>query len=214
MKTGNESQLNVLQDVRRDGKIEKHAWLRKNDHYTWNIFVTQSVEAGDDYLMVVGLKHLKKQAQWHYIAVDPMSWATQSTIIKTRYNNLGYVECPDFFEIDNQSVMLFSPQGVSSETHTTSKISILWLTFWVDRLNLDTGGIGKTIKILPSQDYGFDFYAPQTYLDDKGRRILIAWVIRSEIDTPSNAHQWRHVVVTIANFKSKMAILSVCFYLN
>ncbi|MBO0217211.1 sucrose-6-phosphate hydrolase, partial [Vibrio sp. Vb2880] len=39
-------------------------------------------------------------------------------------------------------------------------------------------------------DYGFDFYAPQTYFDDTGRRILIAWIGLPEIDTPSNDYQW------------------------
>ena len=39
-------------------------------------------------------------------------------------------------------------------------------------------------------DYGFDFYAPQTYLDENGRRILIAWIGLPEIDTPSVTHQW------------------------
>ncbi|MDF4966894.1 sucrose-6-phosphate hydrolase, partial [Vibrio parahaemolyticus] len=58
-----------------------------------------------------------------------------------------------------------------------------------DQLNLESMTLENHQDIL-QPDYGFDFYAPQTYLDENGRRILIAWIGLPEIDTPSVTHQW------------------------
>ncbi|CAH7118579.1 Sucrose-6-phosphate hydrolase [Vibrio chagasii] len=173
-----------------DGKIEKHGVVIENDHYTEHFRDPKVWKQGDDYLMVVGAQTPQEAGSMAlYYSRDLMSWQHKGPI-KTRYNNLGYMwECPDFFEIDNQSVMLFSPQGVSSENPYDFKNIYSVAYILGDRLNLDTAEL-ENHQDIAQPDYGFDFYAPQTYLDDKGRRILIAWVGLPEIDTPSNAHQW------------------------
>ncbi|CAH7284523.1 MULTISPECIES: sucrose-6-phosphate hydrolase [Vibrio] len=173
-----------------DGKIEKHGVVIENDHYTEHFRDPKVWKQGDDYLMVVGAQTPQEAGSMAlYCSRDLMSWQHKGPI-KTRYNNLGYMwECPDFFEIDNQSVMLFSPQGVSSENPYDFKNIYSVAYILGDRLNLDTAEL-ENHQDIAQPDYGFDFYAPQTYLDDKGRRILIAWVGLPEIDTPSNAHQW------------------------
>ncbi|CDT28036.1 Sucrose-6-phosphate hydrolase [Vibrio coralliirubri] len=173
-----------------DGKIEKHGVVIENDHYTEHFRDPKVWKQGDDYLMVVGAQTPQEAGSMAlYCSRDLMSWQHKGPI-KTRYNNLGYMwECPDFFEIDNQSVMLFSPQGVSSENPYDFKNIYSVAYILGDRLNLDTAEL-ENHQDIAQPDYGFDFYAPQTYLDDKGRRILIAWIGLPEIDTPSNAHQW------------------------
>src|SRR5690606_27527256 len=45
----------------------------------------------------------------------------------------------------------------------------------------------KNCKIL---DYGFDFYAPQTLFDEKGRRIMIAWMEKWFSKMPSQEQGW------------------------
>ena len=173
-----------------DGKIEKHGVVIENDHYTEHFRDPKVWKQGDDYLMVVGAQTPQKTGSMAlYCSRDLMNWQHKGPI-QTRYNNLGYMwECPDFFEIENQSVMLFSPQGVSSENPYDFK-NIYSVAYIVgDRLNLDSVEL-ENHQDIAQPDYGFDFYAPQTYLDDKGRRILIAWIGLPEIDTPSNEHQW------------------------
>jgi len=39
-------------------------------------------------------------------------------------------------------------------------------------------------------DYGFDVYAQQTTVDEKGRRILIAWMALWESDMPEQKYNW------------------------
>ena len=49
-----------------------------------------------------------------------------------------------------------------------------------------------------SLDYGLDFYAPQTFADEKGRRILIGWMglpdIAEEYGNPTVASGWQHAL--------------------
>ncbi|WP_304645677.1 GH32 C-terminal domain-containing protein, partial [uncultured Dubosiella sp.] len=57
-------------------------------------------------------------------------------------------------------------------------------------------------------DHGFDFYAPQTYRDEKGRRILIGWMGLPDTDyvNPTVERGWQHALtlpreLTLSNGK-------------
>ena len=52
------------------------------------------------------------------------------------------------------------------------------------------------IKDIRVVDRGFDFYAPQTFLDERGRRILIAWMGTAGTDytNPTAAAGWQHAL--------------------
>ncbi|WP_105902566.1 sucrose-6-phosphate hydrolase [Vibrio gangliei] len=173
-----------------DGKIEKHGVVIENEHYTEHFRDPKVWKQGDDYLMVVGAQTPQEIGSMVlYSSRDLINWQHKGPI-QTRYNKLGYMwECPDFFEIDNQSVMLFSPQGVSSKNSYDFK-NIYSVAYIIgERLNLDSVEL-ENHQDIAQPDYGFDFYAPQTYLDDTGRRIMIAWVGLPDINTPSNKNQW------------------------
>ena len=54
-------------------------------------------------------------------------------------------------------------------------------------------------KVFKNQGYreldkGFDFYAPQTYLDNQQRRILIGWLGNSKSDYPTDKNGWAHIL--------------------
>ncbi|MGR4991914.1 sucrose-6-phosphate hydrolase [Vibrio rotiferianus] len=173
-----------------DGNIEKHGVIVENEHYTEHFRDPKVWKKGDDYLMVVGAQTKTEHGSMVlYQSKDLKTWQHKGPI-KTKFSDLGYMwECPDFFEINGQSVMLFSPQGVSSSNPYDFK-NIYSVAYIVgDQLNLESMTLENHQDIL-QPDYGFDFYAPQTYLDENGRRILIAWIGLPEIDTPSVSQQW------------------------
>lgn len=173
-----------------DGEIEKHGVLIENEHYTEHFRDPKVWKKDDDYLMVVGAQtETECGSMVLYQSKDLKTWQHKGPI-KTRFSDLGYMwECPDFFEIDGQAVMLFSPQGVTSSNPYDFK-NIYSVAYIVgEQLNLNSMELENHQDIL-QPDYGFDFYAPQTYLDGSGRRILIAWVGLPEIDTPSVEYQW------------------------
>ncbi|CAM2838153.1 Sucrose-6-phosphate hydrolase [Vibrio mytili] len=173
-----------------NGDIEKHGIVIENQYYTEHFRDPKVWKQGDDYFMVVGAQTRdEKGSMVLYQSKSLDSWQHRGPI-KTRFSDLGYMwECPDFFEIDGKSVMLFSPQGVSSSNPYDFK-NIYSVAYIVgDRLNIDTLEL-ENHQDIAQPDYGFDFYAPQTYLDEQGRRILIAWIGLPEIDTPSVEYQW------------------------
>ncbi len=173
-----------------DGQIEKQGVIIENNHYTEHFRDPKVWKSGEDYFLVVGAQTPEKTGSMAlYSSQNLLNWTHRGTI-KTRYNKLGYMwECPDFFELDKHAVMLFSPQGVSSDNPYDFK-NIYSVAYIIgDKLNL-ASMVFENHQDIAQPDYGFDFYAPQTYLDESGRRILIAWVGLPDIDTPSVKHQW------------------------
>ena len=93
-------------------------------------------------------------------------------------NTFGYMwECPDFFQIENQQILVACPQGVEHEEYRFQNKHQCGYFF--------LKGDFKKEYILSDFyqfDYGFDYYAARTFLDQKKRRILIGWLGMSEAD--------------------------------
>lgn len=95
-----------------------------------------------------------------YSSKDKLNWSFEKSI--TSPKKFGYMwECPDYFSIDGVNVLACCPQGIGKEVYRYQ--------------NGDLAGYFIGHEFL-EWDYGFDFYAPQTFMDNKGRRILIGWV--------------------------------------
>lgn len=81
-------------------------------------------------------------------------------------------ECPDFFELNGNHILICSPQNMTAEG----------LEFHNGHNSLYFSGRYEKqshtfIKDEPrSLDYGLDFYAPQTTCLPDGRRVMIAWM--------------------------------------
>lgn len=100
-------------------------------------------------------------------------------------------ECPDYFELAGVQVLSVCPQGLAGGD-------------W-DRRNLYQSGYFAVQGDLCSEyslgdfclwDAGFDFYAPQTFEAQDGRRILIGWMglpgDESYGNDPTIAEGWQH----------------------
>mgnify|MGYP005796245211 FL=1 len=103
----------------------------------------------------------------------------------------GYMwECPDYFETDGQKLLSVSVQGLEGGE-------------WEDRNVYQSGYFLLEGDILGDcqlseyrlWDYGFDFYAPQTFQTEDGRIILIGWMGMpdcEEYTNPTIADGWQH----------------------
>lgn len=82
---------------------------------------------------------------------------------------------PGSFELDGQLCLICCPQGVEKKGYD------YWNVHQCVCIPLDydfTPGtwVIKTTDNFQMVDRGFDFYAPQTFEDQQGRRILIGWM--------------------------------------
>ena len=108
----------------------------------------------------------------------------------------GYMwECPDLFELDGQLCLICCPQGVEKKGYD------YWNVHQCVCIPLDydfTPGtwVIKTTDNFQMVDRGFDFYAPQTFEDQQGRRILIGWMGIPDADytNPTVKKGWQHAL--------------------
>ena len=154
---------------------------------------------GDTYYMVQGARKVDDTGEvLVFSSPDLMHWELINRI--TSNTRFGYMwECPDYFELVDTGdfaargevkVLSVSPQGLHGGD-------------W-DRRNVYQSGyfvllgdVTSTCTLMPFAlwDAGFDFYAPQTFQADDGRRILIGWMGMPDEKTYTNLtlrDGWQH----------------------
>lgn len=118
-----------------------------------------------------------------YSSEDLFNWTFEKELIKSDF---GYMcECPDYYSVDNQGVLAFSPQGLEAQ-------GILYNNRYQSGYILrDKEEIEKNIFI--EFDRGFEFYAPQSFEGKDNERIIFGWVgMPEELEHPSVEEGWIH----------------------
>ncbi|MBA2175138.1 sucrose-6-phosphate hydrolase [Halobacillus locisalis] len=150
----------------------------------------------DCFYMVIGAQSKDMQGKAVlFQSQDLLEWSFLGPITGSEENNLGefgYMwECPDVFELDGTDVLIVSPQGLEEEgMHYSNTYQSGYFTGELDYENADFKH-GDFREL----DRGFEFYAPQTTVDEKGRRILIGWMgvpDQYEQAHPTIENQWIH----------------------
>lgn len=82
-------------------------------------------------------------------------------------DNMGWMwECPDYFEVNGNGVLIFSPMDEEKGNQTVCTLAEF------NEENCDM----KIREDLRYLDHGLDLYAPQSTTDENGNRVVIAWV--------------------------------------
>ena len=98
-----------------------------------------------------------------YRSEDLIHWTFINVLAESRGEWGTMWECPDFFRIGNRYVLTFSPIDAGERT-------CVYLTGSFD---YDTGRFDYDVS--GEIDWGFDYYAPQSFQAPDGRRIMVAW---------------------------------------
>lgn len=107
-----------------------------------------------------------------YESADGVEWSIKSQIYSRE--QFGYMwECPNIVQIDGHDFLAVCPQGLEHE-------ALRWQNRWQSGYFPLPASIMDTVLIdqetFVEWDHGYDFYAPQTFVDDAGRSILIGWM--------------------------------------
>ena len=152
------------------------------------------------YFMVLGGR-LKgdKGAVLVYESGDLKEWKLLRTI--TTPEVFGYMwECPDYFELDGEKILSVSPQGLTREEFRFQNIYQSGYFILKEDGSVD-------VKDFREWDMGFDFYAPQTFTDVQGRRILIGWMgmpdAAEEYVNKTIEEGWQHCLTVPRELKLK-----------
>lgn len=192
---------NVVHVVSKDGfEIERREVVIPHadfpEGFTDHIRDPKLLEKDGIYYMVLGARTEDNLGSvLVYKSDDLEDWTYHGTLLDGNEDQ-GYMwECPDFFELDDASVLIFSPQGILPEEYKYNNPHVAGYL------------IGETdwekVKLKPEEtfyefDRGFDFYAPHTFEDDQGRRIMWSWMgvgdIMPEYTNPTIARGWQHAM--------------------
>ncbi|MGN0159272.1 MAG: glycoside hydrolase family 32 protein [Brotaphodocola sp.] len=147
---------------------------------------------GNFYYMVLGARdRAGRGLVLLYQSQDLERWIFKSRI--TTEKKFGYMwECPDLFEIDGQWFLSCCPQGVEQQGMDYENVhQNVWM-----KLDCDFDKDLYEIREIHLMDRGFDFYAQQTFRDEKGRRILIGWMGIPDADytNPTTESGWQHAL--------------------
>lgn len=117
----------------------------------------------DTYYMVCGANKAGMAQALLYKSTDMFHWEFFNVLAESR-GEWGYMwECPDFYQIGEKFVLMFSPMGAKERTSV----------YLVGDLDYQTGKFYYTVS--GEIDWGFDYYAPQSFEAPDGRRIIVGW---------------------------------------
>ena len=144
----------------------------------------------DTYYMVQGARTKEDVGQiLIFTSKDKVNWKFKSRIESKE--PFGYMwECPDYFTIGDKKILSASVQGLEGG-------------IWEERNVYQSGYFEVEGDILSSYklgeyklwDYGFDYYAPQSFETEDGRRIHISWMGMPDCEAYTNltiADRWQH----------------------
>lgn len=148
----------------RDPKV----W--RKDDYFYSIIASRNIDTSGQFLL--------------FKSDNLIEWTYVNSIVRSE-NKLGKMwECPDLFLLDGKDVLIMSPMGLEKDgDRYWNKQSCIYM---VGKLDYENGDY--TYHKKDEIDFGLDFYAPQTLIDEKGRRIMIAWMQMWERNQPTSEH--------------------------
>ncbi|GAE29631.1 glycoside hydrolase family 32 protein [Halalkalibacter hemicellulosilyticus] len=155
-------------------------------------------QQGDRYFMVIGAQtETLKGAIVLFQSDDLIDWKWVRMLTggdSGALADFGYMfECPDLFHLDGKDVLVFSPQGLKPDGMKYHNVYQAGYTVGVFD---PTTGMYEHDEFT-ELDRGFDFYAPQTTVDDQGRRLLFAWMSVPDQDEqmhPTITYKWLHTM--------------------
>ena len=136
-----------------------------------------------------------------YHSEDLTHWTFASRCTKPDF---GYMwECPDFFRLGDQGFLSVSPQGLQHEPYRYQ--NVYQSGYFPVTGRLEEGRLGEFTE----WDYGFDFYAPQTYQTADGRRVLYGWMGIPDGDyrNPTTDLGWQHCLTLPREVEAENAVL-------
>ena len=145
----------------------------------------------DRYYMVLGARDRKDRGcVLIYESKDLNNW---TYAFRIQIEDFGYMwECPDFIQLDGDYYLFVCPQGLDKKKGCYENV----YQSGYFPIEIDFCKHTYEVKEFHILDHGFDFYAPQTFLDEEGRRILIGWLGLPDIEyeNPTTLFGWQHAL--------------------
>ena len=160
---------------RMSGKVKLLGMEDYPEDITQHVRDPKVWKEGGKYYMVLGArarsrdengKRRDKGGVLIYESEDKRNWKLYRELVPEKA--FGYMwECPDIFSLKDERVISYCPQGLETQNEKFQNIYQSGYSFLTQDADPE-----KTFR---EWDMGFDFYAPQSFETEDGRRILIGW---------------------------------------
>ncbi|MGL5580177.1 MAG: glycoside hydrolase family 32 protein [Cetobacterium sp.] len=139
----------------------------------------------ETYKMVIGAQRVDLTGTVVvFSSKDLINWTFDKEVIN---EDFGFMcECPDFITDKKNSALLFSPQGIEADGDLyNNRYQSGYIIRELEEINKN-----NFIEL----DRGFEFYAPQTFIDEFHKNVLIGWMgMPEELDHPTiEKENWVH----------------------
>lgn len=189
---------NTIQVLSEDGFThqEKKLVLSANDYpsdMSCHVRDPKIYKRDGVYYMLLGARTLNERGcVILYRSSDLTNWQYHMRIESS--TPFGYMwECPDLFDIDGTTYLLCCPQGILQKGIDYANVyQCGYFEIDID-LELKKYHLSDFVEL----DRGFDMYAPQTFEDEDGRRILIGWMGIPDADYDNQItveRGWQHAL--------------------
>lgn len=203
----NGREQNVIEVISEDGfNYENKNILLKNSDYPQNMSThvrdPKVFKVEDEYFMILSARTKEDiGCAILYKSLDLKKWEYFFEIHSEK--KYGYMwECCDLIKIEDKWFLICCPQGVEQEGINFANIYQIGY-FPIDiNFKEKTYSLGEFIEL----DRGFDIYAPQTFVDNKGRNVLIAWMGIPDATYTNNKtikNGWQHALSMPRTLKRK-----------
>lgn len=155
-------------------------------------------KSGDEYYMILGSTLMEQTGRvLFYRSKDGVSWEYVNQHQNGHYGRI--LECPDLFQVDQQWVFVGSPMYLMEDGLEYPSHAVCTLAQFQE--------INCELRLPDSYqfvDYGLDLYAPQSNLDEDGRRVMIGWMrmpkaVEQEGEKPWNGMMSLPRVIEVKN---------------
>ena len=193
-------EANVIRVTTKDGQnMSKKYTLLRNCDYPENcschVRDPKVWEKDGTFYMVLGARTLDDTGcVLYYTSKNLTDWTFQKSYSRP---NFGYMwECPDIICLDGKEYLSISPQGLPHSEFSHQ--------------NVYSSGYFNGEDFI-EWDYGFDFYAPQTFTAPDGRKLMLGWMGIGDIPykNPTAELGWQHSL-TVMRELSKCENGEIC----
>lgn len=137
---------------------------------------------GDNCYMVIGAQMKNGRGSVALCSSkDTENWKFELVLAKSKEYEM--VECPDYFQVDGQGILLYCLQHRDNESDSSLCSFSAYKEFNFEDIvsgKTEDSNVQNLDEGRKKMDQGFDFYAPQTFTSLDGRKILLAWMSRME----------------------------------
>lgn len=168
-----------------DLKIHKDLQIKEwRDPFVW--------KDNDTWFMVVGGSHDDKGCALIYKSMDLRKWEFLNILLED--NECRILECPNCFKLGDKYILVYSPDDIVS--------------YCIGTIDSDFKFIVESKGILDQSGWE-GFYAPNSFPDDKGRRIMFGWLTEVPKGELQESKDWAGAqsiprILTLEDNKLKM----------